>query len=336
MKRCLSCMEIYEKQLNICPHCGYCEGNEDVLFYMQPGTVINSENNSYIIGKILDSDDIGNIYIAWDNALERKVTIKEYMPYEYSTRVKGTSKVEICIEKRDMYNAGMEKFVDEATKLVKFEEEGIIRIFDYFYQNNSAYIVMEYLDGMTLAEYIAYSGRFIPEMAVNMLMPLMKSLNKAHKIGIIHKAISPTNIIITKDGQMKLIDFGAERFKSTEHSRSLTVLMEQGYSPEEQYRERGKQGAYTDVYSLAATMYKMITGITPPNALERRFHLESGRKDRLVPVRKYSRKITRSIENAIYNGMCIQSKDRTANIEQFICELTADKPAKLRHNTIRR
>ncbi|MBQ3584877.1 MAG: PASTA domain-containing protein [Lachnospiraceae bacterium] len=335
MKRCLGCMEEYGEQYNVCPHCGYAEGTVAYNpFHINPGNVIKGENSNYTIGKVLGSGSFGVTYVAWDNVLERKVAIKEYMPSEYSTRASGQTMVKITEEKREFFSKGMEKFIEEARKLAKFEEDGIVRIFDHFYQNDTAYIVMEYLDGITLTEYLEQNGKMNPKMAVDMLMPVMNSLEKVHNLGIVHRDIAPDNIMITKDGSIKLIDFGAARFTSSSSSKSLTVLVKPGYSPEEQYRRRGDQGAHTDVYSMAATLYKMITGERPADALERRAELEERGKNILLPIRKYNRKISKTIENAIYNGMNIKIEDRTPDIKQFIEELTAEKPAKLRDQTI--
>ena len=336
MKICLGCMEHYEDEFNVCPHCGYVEGTKvDNPLHISPGNVMQGENGSYVIGKVLGFGSFGVTYIAWDNVLERKVAIKEYMPSEYSTRSSGQTMVEITPEKRELFSKGMEKFIEEARKLAKFEsEEGIVRIFDHFYQNDTAYIVMEHLDGITLTEYLEKNGKIKPQMAVDMIMPVMESLKKVNDMGIIHRDIAPDNIMITRDGNIKLIDFGAARFASSSSSKSLTVMVKQGYSPEEQYRRRGDQGAHTDVYSLAATLYKMITGVTPPDALKRRAALENEKKNILVPIRKHDRKISRITENAIYNAMNIRIEDRTQNIGQFIEELTADKPAKLRDQSI--
>ena len=335
MRRCLGCMEEYEEQYNVCPHCGYAEGAmADNPLHINPGNIVKGMNSNYTIGKVLGSGSFGVTYVAWDNVLERKVAIKEYMPSEYSTRSSGHTMVEVTEEKRELFSKGMGKFLEEARKLAKFEEDGIVRIFDHFYQNDTAYIVMEYLDGITLTEYLEQNGKMDPKMAVDMLMPVMNSLEKVHSLGIVHRDIAPDNIMITKDGSIKLIDFGAARFTSSSSSKSLTVLVKPGYSPEEQYRRRGDQGPHTDVYSLAATLYKMITGETPKDALERRAELESRKKNILQPIRKYNRKISKNIENAIYNAMNIKIEDRTPTIRQFIEELTSEKPVKLRDQTI--
>lgn len=153
-----------------------------------------------------------------------------------------------------------------------------MRVFDSFEENGTAYLVMEYLEGETLTALLEREGKLEPERAITLLEPVIRSLETVHATGIIHRDIAPDNIFLTKDGRVKLIDFGAARYATTSHSRSLTVIIKPGYSPEEQYRSRGEQGPWTDVYALAAVLYRTITGETPPDALERRaFYEKSGR-----------------------------------------------------------
>ena len=335
-KRCLGCMKKFPENLSICPYCGYVVGTKaEEPIHMDPGTLLYDR---YIIGKVLGYGGFGVTYIAWDNKLEQPVAIKEYLPGEFSTRMPGRTQITVLGgNKGEQFLSGLNKFVDEAKRLSKFpSEEGIVQIIDTFKENDTAYLVMEYLDGMTLKEYIQENGIIPEDEAVEMLMPIMKSLEVVHAEGLIHRDIAPDNIFITKSGKVKLIDFGASRYATTTHSRSLTVLVKPGYSPEEQYRSRSDQGPYTDVYSLAATMYKMMTGKTPPDALDRRALYESKNKDIVVPMRKLNKHISRNRENAILNGMNVKIEDRTPDIASFISELQADPPVKRRYGTIKK
>ena len=335
-KRCLGCMKKFPENLSICPYCGYVVGTKaEEPIHMDPGTLLYDR---YIIGKVLGYGGFGVTYIAWDNKLEQPVAIKEYLPGEFSTRMPGRTQITVLGgNKGEQFLSGLNKFVDEAKRLSKFpSEEGIVQIIDTFKENDTAYLVMEYLDGMTLKEYIQENGIIPEDEAVDMLMPIMKSLEVVHAEGLIHRDIAPDNIFITKNGKVKLIDFGASRYATTTHSRSLTVLVKPGYSPEEQYRSRSDQGPYTDVYSLAATMYKMMTGKTPPDALDRRALYESKNKDIVVPMRKLNKHISRNRENAILNGMNVKIEDRTPDIASFISELQADPPVKRRYGTIKK
>lgn len=195
---------------------------------------------------------------------------------------------------------------------------------------------MEYLDGITLKEYLGQVGTIPEDEAINMLMPVMESLQTVHAEGLLHRDIAPDNIFLTKDGSVKLIDFGASRYATTSHSRSLTVIIKPGYSPEEQYRSRGDQGPYTDVYAIAATLYRMITGKTPPDAMERRAKYENQNKDILIEPHKLVKNISRNREVAILNAMNVRVEDRTPDIKTFIEELNADPPAKRRYGKIKK
>ena len=186
---------------------------------------------------------------------------------------------------------------------------------------------MEYLEGETLTAYLQRRGKIAVDEAVQMLLPVLKSLEVIHKAGIIHRDIAPDNIFLLKDGRIKLIDFGAARYATTSHSRSLTVIVKPGYSPEEQYRTKGTQGPHTDVYAMSAVLYKMITGIVLPDSMERSAYLEDKGKDIVVPISKCC-EISKNQENAIMNALNIYAEDRTATVGQFIEELTTKKVVK--------
>ena len=335
-KRCLGCMEFYGEEFEICPHCGYIEGTPpEEAIHMEPGTILHDR---YIVGRVLGFGGFGVTYLGWDGRLEQKVAIKEYLPSEFSTRMPGQSTVTVFNgEKQEQFQDGLSKFVDEAKRLGKFQNEpGIVRIFDSFTDNDTAYIIMEYLDGETLTERLKREHTIPEDEAVEMLWPVMKSLQAVHREGILHRDIAPDNIFLTKDGEVKLIDFGASRYATTSHSRSLTVIIKPGYSPEEQYRSRGDQGTYTDVYAIAATLYKMITGVTPPDAMERRASIENKKKELLENPHKLDKRITINRENAILNAMNVQIEDRTPDIQTFMEELNADPPAKRKYGKIKK
>ena len=224
-KRCMGCMEYYGDEFDICPHCGYIEGTPpEEAIHMEPGTLLHDR---YIIGRVLGFGGFGVTYIGWDGKLEQKVAVKEYLPGEFSTRMPGQSTITVFNgEKGEQFRDGLEKFVDEAKRLARFQNEpGVVKIFDSFYENETAYIIMEYLDGETLTERLAREKTIPEDEAVDMLMPVMRSLEAVHGEGILHRDIAPDNIFFTKDGEVKLIDFGASRYATTSHSRSLTVII---------------------------------------------------------------------------------------------------------------
>ena len=335
-KRCMGCMELYGNEFEICPHCGYVEGTKaEEAIHMEPGTLLHDR---YIVGKVLGFGGFGVTYIGWDGKLEQKVAIKEYLPSEFSTRMPGQSSVTVFNgEKSEQFHDGMNKFVEEAKHLAKFQNEpGIVRIFDSFTENETAYIIMEFLDGETLTSRLKREKTIPEDEAVKMLWPIMQSLQVVHAEGLLHRDIAPDNIFLTKDGDVKLIDFGASRYATTSHSRSLTVIIKPGYSPEEQYRSRGDQGPHTDVYALAATLYKMLTGKTPPDAMERRAKIENQKKEILEDPTKLNKNISLNRENAILNAMNVRIEDRTPDVAAFMEELNADPPAKRRYGKIKK
>ena len=328
MRRCYGCFELIKDELEVCPFCGYVkDAPAKEAVDMNPGTILAAR---YIIGMELGSGGFGVTYLGWDSTLEIKVAIKEYMPSEFSTRVPGQTAISVMSgSKSEQFTAGMDKFVDEAKRLSKFQkEDGIVKVFDCITENGTAYIIMEYLEGETLRERLKREKRIDEEESLKLMMPVLKSLVVVHEAGIIHRDISPDNIYITKDGRVKLIDFGAARYNIAARSKSLTVIIKPGYSPEEQYREDSEMGPHNDVYSAAATLYKMITGETPPDALERQVKLENTKKEILVEPHKIVKNISLVTENAMLNALNIHAEDRTPTIKQFIDDLTAEEPVK--------
>lgn len=320
--RCLGCMTEYEKGYIACPYCGYKVGTQtESPLHMSPGSNLAGR---YIVGKAVGYGGFGVTYIGWDSVLQQRIAIKEYLPSEFATRAVGQSHITVFGgSKAEQFADGMVKFVDEAKRLAQFQhEEGIVHVYDSFEANNTAYIIMEYLNGETLTAYLDREGKIPVDRAIEMLTPVIQSLEAVHKVGIIHRDIAPDNIILIRDGQVKLIDFGAARYATTSHSRSLTVIIKPGYSPEEQYRSRGDQGPHTDVYALGAVLYRMITGITPPDALERRAFFENKKKDILIAPSKNC-KIKKNKENAILNAMNVRIEDRTPTADAFLRQLTS-------------
>ena len=315
-RRCMGCMQTYTAYDAVCPFCGYIEGTPaKEAYHIKPGSLLHDR---YTVGRAIGFGGFGITYIAWDNKLMQKVAIKEYMPSEYATRVPGNLTVTIYDgERYTEFMTGLQKFLDEAQRLAKFQNvPGIVRILDCFSENLTAYIVMEYLDGMTLKQYLAEHGGKLPyEEAVEFILPVLAALQSVHKEGIIHRDISPDNIFITEDGEVKLLDFGAARYASTGYSKSLSVILKPGYAPAEQYLSHGEQGPWSDVYATAATLYRMITGVVPEEALERK------EKDTLKPPSALGAKLPKNAEKAILNALNVRVENRTASAEEFEAQL---------------
>jgi len=315
MKRCFGCMESYDDSMQKCPHCGYEEATmSQESFQLRPGLTLKGH---YLLGKVLGYGGFGTTYLAWDETMRRTVAIKEYLPTVFATR--GTERTMVTVyagAKAEQFEKGRKQFLEEARKLARFTgHDSIVGVYDFFEENGTAYIVMEYLDGETLTEYLRRERRMTFEAALRVMVPVLKALQEVHKEGIIHRDIAPDNIRITKDGKVKLLDFGAAREASINHSHSLSVIYKPGYAPEEQYQSRGEQGPWTDVYALAATFYRMITGTKPAPALERLV------SDTLVPPSELGVRISKNQETALLNALNVRKENRTQSAEAFLREL---------------
>lgn len=186
---------------------------------------------------------------------------------------------------------------------------------DFCEENGTAYIIMDFLNGVDLKTYLEQKGRLAPEEAVKLLMPVMTSLQHVHAEGIIHRDISPDNIMVMEDGSTKLLDFGAAREISQTDIKSLSVILKPGYAPEEQYRSKGRQGPWTDVYALAATLYKCIVGATPDDAMERMY------RDRLPSPAAADAACPIAISNVIIKGLAVRQADRYQDVASFLADL---------------
>jgi len=324
---CMGCMESYDEQYDICPHCGYkTDTPPKEAYHLVPGEILHKR---YIVGKVLGYGGFGVTYLGFDALLKMKIAIKEYLPGEFGTRAPGTKEVTIFSgDREEQFKNGVVKFTDEAKRLAQFNDTpGVVSVFDTFMENNTAYIVMEYLEGETLKKMLEREGKMTIEAALDMMLPIISALKEVHKKGILHRDISPDNIFITNKGEVKLLDFGAARYATTTHSKSLSVIVKPGYAPQEQYRSRGDQGTWTDVYACAATLYRMITGVTPDDAMER------GTKDTLVPPSKLGINIPQNKENAIMNALNLEIQDRTPDMDSLEADLTTE--GEVRRNKIK-
>lgn len=316
-KRCLGCMEEMGEQTSVCPFCGYEEGTPArEAYHMVPGSILHKR---YLVGRVLGFGGFGVTYIGFDLVLRVTVGIKEYLPGEFATRVPNQAAVTIYTgEKEEQFLAGKHKFIEEARKLAKFQKvPGIVGIYDSFEENNTAYIIMEYLKGRTLKERLDRDKKLNLDEAVRITREILTALDVVHQDGIIHRDIAPDNIYLTERNEVKLLDFGAARFATSKHTRSLSIMVKPGYSPEEQYQSHGNQGPWTDVYAVAATCYRMITGELPEDSMER------GIKDELRPPSKKGVKIPKAMETAIMNALQVKPEDRTQSAHEFLEELSA-------------
>ena len=321
MSTCIVCKK--EMKGKICLNCGYSINMDREPQHIIPGSVIK---NRYVIGNAIGQGGFGITYLAWDNMLEQKVAVKEYLPGEFATRLNSSLKVTVYGgEKEEQFNDGLNKFYDESKRLAKFRDvPGIVQIFDCVRENDTAYIIMEYLQGETLGMRLEKTGRLEQSKVEAIFLPILEALTVVHAEGIVHRDISPGNIFLCETGESKLLDFGAARSATGTHSKSLTVLYKEGYTPEEQYRSRGDQGPWTDVYAVAATMYKALTGITPAGAMERRL------KDQLKSPAKCGISISKNLDTAIMNALNVDYKSRTQSAADFRNEILSESEVKNR------
>ena len=277
---------------------------------LKEGTVLDER---FVIGEVIGSGGFGITYKGENRRLGMPVAIKEFFCREYMTRNTDVSDtVEVDADSRERFVKEKERFLKEARALRDFSgEDGVVQVLDYFDENGTAYIVMRHIDGITLWEYVKRNGRMEPEMLFRKMKPLMKTLERIHKSGIVHRDISPDNIMILEDGSLCLIDFGAA-YRYSEDTKSYVVLSKAGYSAPEQYRKDGKIGPASDVYSLCATIWFCLTGTDPQDSLQRILLDEQEKPS------SYGIDVPEDTEKLLVRGMALAEKDRLGDIGEML------------------
>ena len=238
----------------------------EARFWLDSGTLVGGR---YRLEQVLGVGGYGITYRGVDIRLERFVAVKEYYPSFCASRFADrTSEVRCNDGMTEVYQKGITRFLDEAKTLVQLTNvPGVVRVNDFFQENNTAYLVMDFLDGRNLKQMAdGFGGRIPAEVLIPVISPVISALKQVHAKGMIHRDISPDNIMMLEDGSVCLIDFGNAR--DTTDNKSMTLAMKQGFAAPEQYRSKG-QGTWTDVYGICATMYYCLTGKLPPQAMER-------------------------------------------------------------------
>ena len=269
--------------------------------------------NRYEIKAIIGAGGFGITYLAWDTVLEKNTAIKEYFPNGLVSRTENR-KIEVYLqEQSDEYQQGKERFLREARELTRFSNcKNVVSVFDFFEANNTAYMVMEYLQGTTLKNYMEQKGGRIEEsMAINVIFTLMDTLEIVHSAGVIHRDIAPDNVYICSDNTVKLLDFGAAKQAMTGEMKSASVILKPGYAPVEQYTKSGKIGPWTDIYAFGAMIYHMMTGVRPVDSVERTLG------DQLPSPRQYNSQITPAMEKVILKAMAVRAEDRYQSINEM-------------------
>jgi serine/threonine protein kinase len=277
--------------------------------------------DQFRVGRVLGRGGFGITYLGWDERLQHRRAVKECFPQGLVRRSRdGMTVLPSSEQTKRQFEIVRDLFLREARVLAHFHDQpGIVSVQSILDTNGSAYLVMEYLQGQTLKDYLEAQpdSRIEFERALGLLHPVMEALTAVHEQQWLHRDISPDNIFLTRRGMVKLLDFGAARYAAGQQTRSLPVILKEGYAPAEQYSAKGQQGTWTDVYALAATLYRAITGVTPPPALDR---LEV---DEIVPPSHFGIDITPAAEHALLNALAVKWQYRTATIDQFTSSFNA-------------
>jgi len=282
----------------------------------------------YVLERVLGQGGFGITYLARDTNLDQAVAIKEYLPVDVATRRADSTVRPRSDEQGERYRWGLDRFIQEARTLARFDHPNIVRVLSVFEQNGTAYMVMRFEEGENFAALLDRKRTLSEEELMRVLLPVLDGLKLVHDAGFIHRDIKPDNIHIRADGTPVLLDFGSARH-SLGHARTVTILVAPGYAPFEQYYSSGEdQGPWTDIYSLGATCYRAVTGVPPMDAIARSKGILGSTRELLVPASaigsgRYSERLLKAIDHAL----AFAEKDRPATLALWRSELTGADPA---------
>lgn len=318
---CLNCFSTLDKS-GFCFKCrtranDYAGGS---LLTLPLRTVLSGR---YLISKPLGTGGFGITYLGWDLMESKRVAIKEFFPKGYTTRQQFSTKVTVLRQEYvSAFNHWLNAFIQEARILLSINHlHGVVKLLDFFEANNTAYIVMDYLEGQNLRKYlIARGGRIPIREALSVLRPVFASFVVMHQYGVIHKDISPENIQIVQNRYVKLIDFGAATIYNREQNLTSKpyIVLKPGYSPPEMYNANLQQGPWSDIYEMGATLYNCITGLIPPEAPLRM------QQDYLPRPTQLGVRVPIPVENAIMKSLMLRPEQRYDNIGDFMQMLYGD------------
>lgn len=308
-KICYNCVKEKPTTEGVCPHCGF--NNDTYKCSQDQLPPLTPLNGRYLLGRSLGAGGFGITYIALDLHLQVVVAIKELYLKKRSIR-ENTKTITVNEKDKECFEENKKRFLQEARVLAMFNEkdnEGIVVVKEHFEENNTSYIVMEYLDGTTLKKNVA-EKRLSYEEVCKLLYPVCHALIKVHQFNVVHLDVSPDNIMVMSDGRAKLLDFGGAKNIETKEDKNF-VAIKRGYAPPEQYTENGKIGQWTDVYAAAATIYYSLTGVKPIESMDRLAGAE------LVRPSKLGVKISNSAENALMKALEVEYDKRFQSMEEF-------------------
>jgi len=332
----------------LCPTCGknnmagatICESCGSTLGHVAPATGgavdfspslpsgTKLQGGQFTIGKVLGQGGFGITYKGGDMQLRRYVAIKEFFP-QGCARAAQTVQPTGGMTQVD-YSAIRAKFVDEARTLARFNHPGIVRVFSVFEENNTAYMIMEFLEGKTLQMLLEEKGTLPEKEAVSYILKVGEALTTVHEAKLIHRDIKPDNILVTSDNRTVLIDFGTARAYASNKTVKQTAMLTPGYAPLEQYGQAARFGSYSDVYALGATLFHCLTAQLPPQATDRATGVELRSPETINP------NLSRAVSNAVMWAMQLKADARPQTMKEFLDALegaTAPAPTGTVHVT---
>ena len=309
--RCFGCME--EIHGYPCPVCGFDPAQAAAPNYVLPyGAILNGR---YIVGKMLGQGGFGITYIGWDLAMERKVAIKEYYPSGQVSRNPGSWDLTWYTneQSRQARQNGMQMFLKEARKMSKVDNlTNVVRVRDIFQENETAYIVMDFVEGETLKARLDKAGPLTWKQAKDIFLPAIQAMEQVHQAGLVHRDISPDNLMLTPDGRVMILDLGAAKDLAINKGASSAMVVKGGFSPPEQYAQQGGSGSWTDVYAMAATMYHSLTGVVPPTAVDRM------QGEPVNWALLASNGVPKHVISALQSAMALNAKERTQSMAELL------------------
>ena len=322
---CPNCMKDAGGE-TVCPHCGYRSDTPQLPLYLSVGTVVA---HRYYVGRCVEGGGDGATYCAWDLNKNTPVMLREFLPEKIASRNTKTKCVFPLQDSRELYDACEKAFIELWGKLMRISGQlATINVIDTADDYSTHYAVYERLDGVTLRDYLINNVQgFLPwERARQLLMPLLSTLGTLHNAGIIHRGICPTNLIVGKDGKIKLTGFCIGQARTS--NGCLKEKLYDGYSAIEQYDYNSRQGTWTDIYAFGAVLYRTLIGSEPLSAPSR-FN-----NDRLMIPARFAEQLPAYVINGLVNALQIIPEDRTKNVEQLRAELSASPSAMIADDSI--
>ncbi len=320
MKRCYSCFEEYNDSFELCPLCGQISNNKPKEpIQLVPGTVLA---NRYVIGYAVGSGGFGIVYKALDTKYDTVVAVKEFYVGRLVTRAEGQKNVIVSKKAQTEYDYRKERFLAEARTMAKFgSHRSIPNVFEFFEENNTAYIVMELLNGVALNEYQHQQDSALDvDFAIMIANEVGNALLSLHEQNIIHRDVAPDNIFICsgKELRVKLMDLGAAKLADSTDN-VIDIILKPGYSPTEQYDNSKNIGPWTDIYALGATLYYMVTNIKPDESTNRKIN------DEVVPPHLINPLVSENLSNAIMKALAVEKHMRFKNVAEFLAAINGER-----------